>query len=199
MTQRRGFFLDGARPEDYPPLFRWLNDLDELPLWTVRRKPMLAADLAQHVESRGRAGVFLIIRSGATGEPAGFIDATVRERHEVAEFECYIDERWRGSAAVIAIGGMINHLFASYPIRSLYCQTYAYNPASIRLLRKIGFQEIGRFSEFVWWRDRYWDLVVLCLERCAVEAALNGDGYLGGLRTRLAARGRWEKHPAVGV
>ncbi len=111
----------------------------------IRLRPVARSDHPQ---------LFAVIRHAAGGEPGGFVDATIRERHEVAEFECYIEKQWRPRGAVTAIARLIRHLFVNWPIRKLYCQTFAYNEDSTRILARIGFHEVGRFREFVWRVDR---------------------------------------------
>jgi RimJ/RimL family protein N-acetyltransferase len=132
----------------------------------------------------------VIIRHEASGEAVGFADATIRERHGIAEFECYIDPVWRRRGVVAAIAQVIRHLFTNWPIRKLYCQTFAYNDDSTRILSRIGFAEVGRFREFIWRDDRYWDLVVFCLDRATRQAAVAGEGALGRVRGRLVRSGR---------
>jgi len=124
--------------------------------------------------------MFTVLRYKATGEPIGFLEGVFRERDKVGEFLVYIDRRWRRRRSALAGMAMFpKYLFDSFPIRKIYCHAYDYNQESIRLMRSGGFVEEGRFREFVWWRDRYWDMHVLALSRETWRAGERGEGPFG--------------------
>ncbi|MEX1254272.1 MAG: GNAT family protein [Dehalococcoidia bacterium] len=148
VTEHPDVVLDGLRDDDLPALCAWFNNIDELHFWTTRRLPRPYADLEADIRDRCRVGLFTVIRSLATGEPCGFLDGKVRELHGVAEFEVYLPAGSRLRSGLVAIYRFVSHLFASYPLRKVYCQTYAYNSRVVHLLEASGFVKEGCFKEF---------------------------------------------------
>ncbi len=58
-----------------------------------------------------------------------------------------------------------NYLFGMFPLRKVYAEVNAYNENAMRLTERLGFREHGRLPEHVWYRDRYWDVVLFSLTR----------------------------------
>lgn len=181
--------LDSIRDTDYEQIYQWMNNLDELPLWSGRRKLILYDDFVEHVLQRSRTGFFMVVREPSGPRPIGFLEGSLREKDGTADFLAYFASEWRNRVHTsMAIVRFLSHLFESYPIRKIYCQVYAYNEHSRSLIQRIGFEEEGRFKEYVWWQDRYWDLHVLSLRRSVWQEAQRGTGSLGRLRRRLERR-----------
>jgi RimJ/RimL family protein N-acetyltransferase len=177
--------LDGLRDQDLPTLCRWFNTIEELHFWTTRRLPRPYEDVEADIRNRCRVGLFTVIRNELTGEPSGFLDGRVRELHGVAEFEVYLPRESRLRSGLVAIYRFVSHLFRSYPLRKVYCQTYAYNSRVVHLLEASGFVKDGCFKEFTWWQDRYWDMYVYSLDRSALESLERGEGRVGHLLSQL--------------
>lgn len=190
-NDREAFVIDGLKETDLPIVCRWMNDISELHLWTKRRRVAPYAELAEEVKRRCREGLFAVVRSNETDDPIGFVDGKLREPHGVAELEMYIAPEWRMRGGILAVGQMVEHLFVSYPLRKLYCQLFAYNEPIVGVVTGIGFVEEGRFRDFTWWNDRYWDLIVLSLDRAAFRSAVAGGGRVGRLRDLLIRRRKW--------
>ena len=109
----------------------------------------------------------------------------MRDLHGVAEVEVYVPDKWRLRSGLWGVYRFFSHLFDSYPIRKVYCQTYAYNWRVLHLLEAAGFVKEGCFQDFTWWQDRYWDMLVYSLERATLEAIQRGEGRIGRLYRRL--------------
>lgn len=172
--------LDAVREEDLNQLYAWMNDLDELPLWSVRRKQLLYQDVVDYVQDRSRSGLMTLIRYRETGAPIGFVEGVVRDRDGVGDFLLFIGHEWRGRRLVLqALGLFGRHIFTSFPLRKIYCHGYAFHDHSLALMREGGFVEEGRFKDHIWWNDRYWDMHVLSLDRASWEAGERGDGGVG--------------------
>ncbi len=183
-----GVILDSVRTEDLPTLSRWMNNVDELHLWTTRRTPMLYEDLEADIRERCRAGLFTVLRNGETQELVGFLDGTVRDLHGIAEFQVYVPRKWRMGSGLHGVWGVyrfVSHLFNNYSLRKAYCQTYAYNTRVIHLIESTGFVKEGCFKNFTWWRDKYWDMLVYSLDRRTLEAVQRREGRFGRLLRRL--------------
>jgi len=181
--------LDGVHKNDFDILAQWMNNLEDLRLWTSRRKVLPYDDLHRLIVERCRSGLFTIIRDTQDGEPLGFIDGTLHQRDAIAEFEVYVPEEARSTKAVRGVIQFVAHMFTNYPIRKLYCQVYEYNWQTRRLLQGAGFVEEGRFKEFIWWKDRYWDFHIYCLERQTWASAEQAGGPLGRLWKLFERRG----------
>ncbi len=186
--------LDSVREEDLPTLCQWMNNIDDLHLWTTRRRPIIYEDLESDIRRRCRTGLFTVIRDTKTREVLGFLDGTLRERHGIAEFEVYVPDTRRLRRGLWGIYRFVSHLFASYPLRKVYCQTYAYNHNVVRLLEASGFVKEGSFKDFTWWRDRYWDMFAYSLERETLEAIQRGEGRIGRLRKLMTDSGRFSDY-----
>ncbi len=169
--------LDVYRDTDVGKLVVWMNDLNEIALWSGRRKQLLRPDVIALLEQRSRNAVFTVIRHADTAEPIGFADASVNEAHGIAEFQVYIDRGWRHSRrALHGMASVVGYLFRSFPVRKLYCYSFEFNKHSEAVLRRGGFVNEGRFREFVWWQDRYADMLVWSISRQVWELGCRGAG-----------------------
>lgn len=97
--------------------------------------------------------------------PLGFVSFT---RFNPASGTCY----WafylgeanvpRGSGAIMEFMA-IEHAFRELVIRKLCCEVFVFNTLVIKLHRKFGFVEEGRFAEHMFKNDKYEDIVCLAL------------------------------------
>jgi RimJ/RimL family protein N-acetyltransferase len=170
-------FLDAVRETDLQPLQRWMNDLDEMSLWSGRRRQFLYEDFVRFIHERSRNAIFMVARDTTTQAPIGFMDASLREMDGIAEFQVYVDRQWRGRRSGLqAIARFLDHVFRNWPIRKVYCFVYAFNHVSSSLVESGGFELEGRFREFVWLGEGYHDMEVWSLDRQAWNEALSGSG-----------------------
>ena len=102
-------------------------------------------------------------------EPAGkFTYFDINPRNRSAEFGYTVNPKFRnrgiGTNMLIAA---INYLFSTTELNKLYCQTAAFNIASVKLLEKLGFQRDGILREHHELDGNMWDdyiYSILCNE-----------------------------------
>lgn len=189
MTERGDVRLEPPRDADLEVLYGWSVNIEEIQLWSLQRSLMLFDDFAEHIRRQVRFGLFFVIRDTSAGHAIGFIEGAIQDRDSSAEFLVYLGASHRGSAkGLIGIGRFLRHVFRSYPVERLYCSVYGFNRQSLRFVKHGGFVEEGRFREYVWWRDRFWDMHVFALDRQTWQDGNNGCGpyaAAAGLLARL--------------
>jgi RimJ/RimL family protein N-acetyltransferase len=75
---------------------------------------------------------------------AGYVQATVRPARAAASIACLVfPDQWRRGVATEAVGAVVTHLFARYPIGRIDAEIDARNRASIALVEALGFARSG--------------------------------------------------------
>lgn len=74
----------------------------------------------------------------------------------------------KGTAPTVLMGGLvllIEHLFRGWPFRKLYFECPEYNLEQFASAVPKILTEEARFREYVYYNERYWDLLMLSLTR----------------------------------
>jgi RimJ/RimL family protein N-acetyltransferase len=162
-----GITLRPVTEDDMPFLFQVFADPGRCHLWMRDRKvydergfhhawiswtgDLMAAKFV--VESAGRA-VGLVFDYDRSLED-GYTKVTA-----------LLEEGSTGhGGGVIATTLLVSWLFQNLPLRKVYMDVYAYNPAVVGMLRKLGFTEEGMLKEVRYRDGAYWDLHVFALSR----------------------------------
>src|SRR5262249_48835467 len=75
------------------------------------------------------------------------------------------DERAGHGVGAIA-SALIGHwLFQTVAVHKVYMEVYGYNPAVVRMLRKVGLAEEGVLRRARFWDGAHWDLHIFALYR----------------------------------
>ncbi|MBE7385748.1 MAG: GNAT family N-acetyltransferase [Leptolyngbya sp. SIO1E4] len=100
-------------------------------------------------------------------EPVGrFVYFDVNSRNRSAEFGYIVCPDYRGQGLGTAMLTLaLDHLFATTDLNKLYCQTAAFNTASVKLLEKLGFHRDGILREHHELDGRLWDDFVYSMLR----------------------------------
>ena len=97
------------------------------------------------------------------GEPVGGIGIELQEdvhRH-AAELGYWLGAAvWGRGLATAAVRAMTSHVFNTLEVRRLYATPFASNPASARVLEKLGYRHEGRLRSHVLKDGRFLDLDV---------------------------------------
>lgn len=100
-------------------------------------------------------------------EPVGqFTYFDVNPRSQSAEFGYTVNPKIRNrGVGANMLRAAINHLFLATELNKLYCQTGAFNIASVKLLEKIGLHRDGTLREHHELDGRLWDDYVYSILR----------------------------------
>jgi RimJ/RimL family protein N-acetyltransferase len=127
--------------------------------------------ISTHEEDfRARRGVTFAITRQSTGELIGAIALVIHLAHRRAEMGYWIGQAfWRRGYATEAARAVRDHGFESLPIDRIDAHHFARNPASGRVLEKIGMRREGVLRHHVVRWDRPEDLVCYGILRAEHE------------------------------
>lgn len=100
-------------------------------------------------------------------EPVGrFVYFDVNPRNRSAEFGYIVHPNYQGRGLGTAMLTLaLDHLFATTDLNKLYCQTAAFNTASVKLLEKLGFHRDGVLREHHELDGTLWDDLIYSMLR----------------------------------
>jgi RimJ/RimL family protein N-acetyltransferase len=103
----------------------------------------------------------------AAGQPVGLVFDYDRAAEDgYTKVTTLLEEGSVGhGAGVIATALFVTWLFQNLPLRKVQMEVYGYNPAVLRMLHKVGFNDDGVLKGIRFWDGVYWDLHVLALYR----------------------------------
>jgi RimJ/RimL family protein N-acetyltransferase len=163
----RGITLRQVTEDDMPILFRLFADPGRSHLW-MRGRQVYDERGFHHAWIAWTAdliGAKFIVESA--GRPAGLVfdyDRALEDGY--TKVTALLEEGSTGhGGGVIATTLLVSWLFQSLPLRKVYMDVYGYNPAVVRMLRKLGFAEEGVLKGVRFWNGAYWDLHVFALAR----------------------------------
>lgn len=152
-------------PSDYPILFRWSFTAQPYHRLARRREVTQFPDLASEVEAMLADSMVLMVVD-QTFEPKGcaiLFDVRPLDRHmrvdvyTVAECPAIIEmEAWLL---------LLDHVFAWFPVETLYCHLPESAESQYRIAMSAGFEEEGFLKESLWSGDRLWGVRILALSR----------------------------------
>ncbi|MEN3001355.1 MAG: GNAT family protein [Armatimonadota bacterium] len=153
-----------------PNALLWLNDPD-LTQWTLIGDFPLSR-LAEEewfdkvMRQSDREVVFAI--ETLEGEHIGFTGIhQIDWQHGTAATGTIIGRKdlWSKGYGTDAVRVRTRYAFEVLGLRMLIAEVMAENLASLKLLRKVGYQEVGRIPRRYWKRGAYRDVILLALER----------------------------------
>lgn len=150
-----------------PHMLRWETDTASAPLWTNRRIVPSALDYDSYLADRLRGYYHCCFIVEHVGRPIGFIysyDANLVDGYAFVTVFVERTARRFGYGAVASLL-MYEYLFATFPLRKLYCDVFEYNGASLKAMTGGGFVVEGAFAEHRWHDGRYHTMYRLALTR----------------------------------
>ena len=168
-------------PEDLPLLFRWLNDPDAIAPWDRFEVDSFDAlrDALREAPSdpRSLAPRFLLTQGkGVDGRPIGvvgfFTSYTALDTVDVWYAICLPEERGKGYGSE-AVGLLADYVFSHRPVERVGATSDVENPASWKLLERLGFQREGTLRRALFHHGGWHDVAVYGLTR-EEWAALRG-------------------------
>jgi RimJ/RimL family protein N-acetyltransferase len=158
-------------------------------LWLRARPVYSEADFQQAWgawTSGAMAAKFIV---EAAGRPVGLVfdyDRVVEDGH--TKVTALLDEASTGHGiGPIATVLFWAWLFQGLPLRKVYMDVFGYNPAVVRMLRKVGLAEEGVLKGDRYWDGAYWDLHVFALYREALPRVRDRVLRVPGTRRPSAA------------
>jgi len=161
--------LGPHREDDLERLNRWENDAEIAAMIDDEIAPT-SLDASREELSRwmkpSDAAVRFAIRLADGGDFIGYVHLGEIER---AQGRCklgyLIGEKtlWRRGFATEAVGAAVAHAFGTLGLRRIGAGAYATNPASIRVLEKIGFRREGALRAHVRRDDAFIDEILFGL------------------------------------
>jgi RimJ/RimL family protein N-acetyltransferase len=166
-TTFRGISLRQVVENDMPVLFRLFADPIRCHLWMRNRRVYDERGFYQawSAWTSDMIGAKFIVES--TGKPIGLAFEYDRALEDgFTKVTVLMEEASAGhGSGVIATALIVAWLFQTLPLRKVYMDVYAYNPAVVRMLRKLGFAEEAVLKQVRFWNDAFWDLHVFSLAR----------------------------------
>lgn len=169
---------------DYALFHAWRSDLEHLHLWSAQRRIATFEELTQELEGVIRTMNTLSVAELETNAAVGFVQAfgmDIVDRY--AHLRMYIEPSRQHLGYGLEAGLLFTrHMFYNYGLRKLYAEVFEHNSTTLKWLERIGFVEEGRLRQHTWYRDRYWDMVVLALYREAWDVRNSRWNQLLGIR-----------------
>jgi RimJ/RimL family protein N-acetyltransferase len=170
--------LDKARHLDHA--LAWLND-PEVTAWTaIGDLPLCRLAEEEFFDRVMRAvdtDLSLAIETLA-GDHIGFSGLhRIEWRHGTAWYGIVLGRKdlWGKGYGVDSCRVQARYAFEALGLRLLLAQVMDGNTASLAMLRRTGYQEVGRLPRFFWKRGAFRDVALLALERLE-PAILNAAG-----------------------
>lgn len=161
--------LRSLHPDDAPALARYANDRD---VWLNLRdrfphpyRKEDADDWIRHAMEQDPETIFAI--ASAT-EAIGCIGLELKSDvyRRSAEIGYWLGEPfWGRGIATLALRALTEYAFAEFDLVRLYAHVYEWNPASARVLEKVGFEYEGRLRKSICKDDQVIDQWLYALIR----------------------------------
>lgn len=113
----------------------------------------------------GKSAVFAITWAG-TGELCGTIGLSVDRKHDRAEMGYWVAVPcWGGGVCTEAAAKVLEFGFTALNLHRIHAHHFTRNPASGRVMQKLGMKHEGRLREHVKKWDQYEDVEVYGIQR----------------------------------
>jgi RimJ/RimL family protein N-acetyltransferase len=153
--------------QDLPFLYTLETHGDILPRWRFAGSPIPPPEVFAAKLWEGVLAQFVIERL-SPGNPIGHVCAyNPRLIHGTAHLAVVITPELQGRGwALEGAGLFVDFLFRNFPLRKLYAETVEYNYGA-SFSRGLGrfFSEEGRLREHSYYDGRYWDTLILTIDR----------------------------------
>jgi diamine N-acetyltransferase len=153
---------------DLPFLFRLYSDPSRCHLWKASRRvydereflqiwtPWVSSVMAKFIVENNQRPVGWVM-SGDDYLEHGFTKV-----HTILQ-----EENVGHGVGVVATALLTDYLFKQLPLRKIYFEVFDFNPAVVRIWRKLGLVEEGLLKGDRFWDGTYWDLHIFALYRDA--------------------------------
>jgi diamine N-acetyltransferase len=194
LTSCRGISIRQVVADDLPFVFRLYTDPARNHLWTQCRR-VFDEFTFREAWTTWMNNVFaarFLVESGQ--QPVGLVVAYEHfPEHGYAKIGAMLGAECVGhGGGVVATALLTDYLFATLPLRKVYLESYGFNPAVVRMLRKLGLPEEGCLKESYYWDGAYWDLHIFAVYRDAWPGlrvrVLSGEQRGAGHRLALPSR-----------
>jgi len=106
-----------------------------------------------------------------TGELVGSISLEIERDHDHAELGFWIGKpHWRHGFASEAAAAVVDHAFSALQLHRVFAHHMSHNPASGRILEKVGMVREGQLSEHICKNGRFTDIVLYGMTRERYDA-----------------------------
>ncbi len=165
------------REEDIPEIVRLLQDPDihrttlNIPYPYGRAEARAWLKLQRQEFEQGRGHTFAIVRK-EDDRLVGAIDIRPDQRHRKAEMGYWIGKPyWGRGYATEAARAILRYGFETLGMNRIYATHFAENPASGRVMQKIGMSQEGVMRQFTFKDGRFQDHVLYAILREEWESA----------------------------
>jgi diamine N-acetyltransferase len=163
----RGTSLRPVTEADLPFLFRLYTDPSRCHLWMSSRRVYDEREFREAWNSwiGGAMEAKFIVESDR--RPVGWVmSCDGYPEHGFTKVHTILQEDNVGhGVGVAATALLIDYLFKQLPLRKIYFEVFDFNPAVVRMWRKLGLAEEGLLKGDRFWDGTYWDLHIFAMYR----------------------------------
>lgn len=173
MLSGRNVVLRALEREDLELLHKWQNDEEIMRLARsfpdhVISKEALHAEFEKELKGEDTGRRVYIIEEKSSGNPVGWATIRVHQftrRMTSADIGLALGEKraWKKGYGTETTKLLLDEVFLQLNLHRAEWWTFAENVGSLRLAKKIGFNEDGRLREATFFDNAFHDLVVLGL------------------------------------
>ncbi len=155
--------------DDIGYFFAWLSDMRTQHMWWTERE-ISSYEIFEHDfrnKQRGFFGQFFTVVDVFDRVPIGFTYIYNVSHVDQYAYTCiYLIPEKTGQGLGCEVANIFgNYLFGVYKFRKFYAEVFEFNQPSLKLLQRNGFVEEARLSEYRWYDNKYWDLIILSITR----------------------------------
>jgi RimJ/RimL family protein N-acetyltransferase len=163
----RGVSVRPITEDDMPFLFRLFADPGRCHLWMSGRRVYDERGFCEAWAGWTAGSIAAKFLVSVTGRPVGLVFDYDRSLEDgFTKVTALLgDERVGHGVGVIASALIVRWLFQTLPVHKVYMEVYGYNPAVVRMLRKVGLAEEGVLRRARFWDGAHWDLHIFALYR----------------------------------
>ena len=151
--------------EDYQLYTKWLND-EEISKGINQVHNIITENFEknwiEHAYDKGRYQFEIVLseKDKAIGICGLELTNNISKRYHIV---CFIGEKeyWNKGYGTEAIKLLTKFAFEILNAHSIYSTIYSFNIASLKAVKKVGFKEVGRFSESVYYNMSYHDEIMI--------------------------------------
>jgi RimJ/RimL family protein N-acetyltransferase len=165
----RGTSLRPVTESDLPFLFRLYTDPSRCHLWMASRRVYDEREFLSVWSSwtGSTMGAKFVVENNQ--RPVGWVmSCDDYLEHGFTKVHTILQEENVGhGVGVVATALLTDYLFQQLPLRKIYFEVFDFNPAVVRIWRKLGLAEEGLLKGDRFWDGTYWDLHIFALYRDA--------------------------------
>ena len=163
----RGTSLRPVTESDLPFLFRLYTDPSRCHLWMGSRRVFDEREFVAAWSSwtGSTMGAKFVVENDR--RPVGWVmSCDDYLEHGITKVHTILQEENVGhGVGVVATALLTDYLFRQLPLRKIYFEVFDFNPAVVRIWRKLRLPEEGLLKGDRYWDGTYWDLHIFALYR----------------------------------